>query len=124
MADIHWLNPVDGDFSTASDWSGGVTPGESDTAYIDAAGGTPYTVTVSTSDFFHVGALEVASTATLDVDGYLASFYASSFSGEIVVGAGGDFAPGARSGGIANSGAISVLGGGVALFSGRRIATA
>jgi len=48
MADIQWANAVSGSFTNASDWTGGVVPGSSDVAVLDAAGTTPYTVTCAT----------------------------------------------------------------------------
>ena len=38
MAAIHWLNPLSGTFTNASDWAGGVVPGKSDDAILDPAG--------------------------------------------------------------------------------------
>ena len=38
MAQIHWANQVNGSFSDALDWSGGVAPGISDNAILDASG--------------------------------------------------------------------------------------
>jgi hypothetical protein len=67
MAEIHWLNPVDGDFVTASNWSGGVVPGRSDDAFIDATGASPYTVTLSNTQEQVVNSLQISSTATLDI---------------------------------------------------------
>jgi hypothetical protein len=67
MAEIHWLNSVDGDFLTASNWSGGVVPGRSDDAFIDAIGASPYTVTLSNTQEQVVNSLQISSTATLDI---------------------------------------------------------
>jgi hypothetical protein len=48
LAEIHWASPVNGDFSTAADWSGGVVPGPGDDAFIDPSG--TYAVTISTPE--------------------------------------------------------------------------
>lgn len=89
MADIHWLNPVSGDFNTGTNWSGGTVPTRSDNAFIDAAG-APYTVTEDPRNFEQVHSLTVAANATLVV-GYYDNFQALY--------------------GGANSGAIQVTGG-------------
>src|ERR1017187_4958244 len=68
MAEIHWANPISGSFTNASDWSGGMAPGASDDAIIDAAGGTPYTVTVSSAGT--VSSIQTAANVTLDITGY------------------------------------------------------
>ena len=47
MTVIHWLNSVSGSFTNASDRSGGVVPGASDDAILDAARVRLYTFTVS-----------------------------------------------------------------------------
>jgi len=73
MAEIHWLNPVDGNFDTASDWSGGVVPGQNDDAFLDASGTTPYTVTLTVGKYLNT--LEIASTATLDIKAGLDPLY-------------------------------------------------
>ena len=38
MAQIHWLNDISGSFTNAADWNGGMVPGPSDDAILDAAG--------------------------------------------------------------------------------------
>ena len=43
----HWLNPISGSFTNASDWSGGMVPGAGAVAILDASGSTAYTVTSS-----------------------------------------------------------------------------
>jgi hypothetical protein len=65
MTQIHWLNAISGSFTNAADWSGGVAPGASDDAILDAAGVTPYTVTVSANET--VNSLQTAANATLAV---------------------------------------------------------
>ncbi|MDQ2860567.1 MAG: hypothetical protein M3T55_07565 [Pseudomonadota bacterium] len=72
MTNIHWLNPVSGDFNTGTNWSGGTVPGASDNAFIDAAG-APYTVTDSSTAVDYVGSLQVAANVTFDV-GYGGNF--------------------------------------------------
>jgi hypothetical protein len=62
MTQIHWTNPVSGDFTTAADWAGGVVPGAADDAILDAAG-APYTVSASTSGT--VESVQTAANATL-----------------------------------------------------------
>ena len=69
MAQIHWLNPVSGDFATAADWSGGAVPGSGDDVALGALGGAPYTVTSSANE--HIASLQTAANATLDIsDGF------------------------------------------------------
>ena len=67
MATIHWTKQINGDFSTAADWGGGVVPGPLDDAVLDAAGATPYTVTASTNE--SVNSIQTARTATLSITG-------------------------------------------------------
>jgi hypothetical protein len=66
MADIHWLNPVSGDFNTGTNWSGGTVPGVSDNVVLGALGGTPYTVTDGSAGN-QVHTLQVAANATLNI---------------------------------------------------------
>ena len=42
MAAIHWANDTSGDFGDGSNWAGGVAPGTSDDAILDAPGSVPY----------------------------------------------------------------------------------
>src|SRR5277367_867004 len=67
MAAIFWNTGVSGNWSVATNWSGGVVPNGGDSVTIDAAG--TYTVTVDTnSGFFGVGALIFdAPTATISI---------------------------------------------------------
>jgi len=65
--DISWGSPIDGEFNTASDWSGGATPGASDTAVLGAPTAIAYAVTAADSQTVDV--LQMASNATLDVTG-------------------------------------------------------
>jgi hypothetical protein len=75
MAQIHWLNPVSGNFDTKADWSGGVVPGAKDIAILDAPGTAPYTVSVTNSET--VAGIQLASDAELLVSGGGAEFLAS-----------------------------------------------
>ena len=68
MAEIQWASDVSGDFTDASDWTGGDVPGSSDDAILDAAGGKAYTVTSSSGPT--VGGIQIAANATLAVTGY------------------------------------------------------
>src|ERR1700683_3249878 len=67
MAEIQWASDVSGDFTDASDWNGGVVPGSSDDAILDAAGGKAYTVTSTGNQT--VRGVETAADATLAVSG-------------------------------------------------------
>src|ERR1700733_14619980 len=91
VAEIHWLKPHSGNFDTASDWSGGVVPGPSDDAFIDASGAKPYTVKIEGLQY--VNSLQVVSGATLKIGtrtgaGALNVLQGLSNSGGIVVGKG------------------------------------
>ncbi len=70
MALISWKTAVNGDWSTAADWSGGVVPNGTDDVSINLAG--TYDVTVSTAHAAHTltlnaanGSLEVKNTLTM-----------------------------------------------------------
>jgi len=67
MSKIHWSSPVDGNFDTAADWSTGSVPGTSARVFLDALGGTPYTVTASSDET--VGSLSIATGDTLSITG-------------------------------------------------------
>jgi len=111
MAEIHWLNPVDGNFDTASDWSGGVVPGKMDDAFLDAAG-APYTVTLTGQGVQFVATLHTASTATLDIiGGDLSAAYGADNGGTIALEQGGLFFVGSEAGGLTNSGTILLVDG-------------
>jgi hypothetical protein len=76
MATIYWGSGVSGTFSTASDWAGGVVPGAGDTAVINAASTSQYTVSVTSATT--VGGLILdQSEAVLAID---SSFTAASIS--------------------------------------------
>jgi hypothetical protein len=65
MTDIHWLNALNGNFNASADWSGGVDPGPSDDAILDAAGSS---FTVSVTEAATVNGIDLAANATLLVD--------------------------------------------------------
>ncbi len=73
MAAIHWLNPVNGDFNTGTNWSGGVVPGKMDDVTLGVLGGAPYTVTESPRILEQISTLQVAANASL-VIGYYDNF--------------------------------------------------
>ena len=109
MTQIHWANPVNGDFRNGADWTGGVVPGAADDAILDAPGTTPYTVATSANET--VGSLETAANARLAVTSGVFDALAGTGSGAnaglISV------ADGARltvSGGVDNIGAIALTG--------------
>jgi hypothetical protein len=109
MADIHWLNPVDGNFDIKSDWSGGVVPGHGDTAILDASGGTPYTVTLTGNRAKSLHSLETSSTATLDIVGMpLPVVKSVDNGGTIIIEQSGQLIVGSKGGHTKNSGMISV----------------
>jgi hypothetical protein len=64
---ISWAKQISANFATASDWTGDVVPSGSDTAVIDAAGSTAYTVTASTSQ--SVAAVQTAAPGALAITG-------------------------------------------------------
>ncbi|MGI9169496.1 MAG: hypothetical protein ACR2FH_04870 [Caulobacteraceae bacterium] len=108
MTQIHWLDPVSGNFNTATDWSGGVVPGAADDAILDAAG-SPFTVTITTSGT--VDGVGLAANATLLVG---TSFTATNGTdggvnaGSILVSRRGRFVVG---GALTNTGSILLFGG-------------
>jgi len=50
MATIAWAKAASGDFSTATNWKGGVVPDASDEAFLAGDGGAAYTVTLDVGD--------------------------------------------------------------------------
>jgi hypothetical protein len=66
MSGVHWAGAIDGDFNTAADWSGGVVPGASDDAILDAAGGA-FRVRAASDE--SVASIQTATNATLDIAG-------------------------------------------------------
>jgi hypothetical protein len=94
MSKIYWLNPVKGKFTDAADWRGGVVPGASDDAILNAAG-ADYTVTVS--GLSRVNSIQVASNVTLAVPGSLVATAGTGSgrnAGKIIVGTGSSGATG------------------------------
>ena len=68
MAEISWAAAINGDFTDAADWTGGVVPGAADDAILGAAGGD-YIVTLSSSDPSQtVNSIQTAANATLVLD--------------------------------------------------------
>ena len=109
MAEIHWANPVDGSFTNASYWTGGVVPGSGDDAILDAAGPTPYTVTVSQAET--VTSIQTAANATLDISGAMFQATAGTGSGAnagVIDVSGGSLELG---GSVVNSGSMLIGGG-------------
>jgi hypothetical protein len=109
MSVIHWLNPISGSFTNASDWSGGKAPGAADDAVLDAVGTEPYTVTSTVNELVH--RVQTNSDAQLSLTG--GTFTASAGTGTganagiILIGAGATFVVG---GSVANTGSISLNG--------------
>jgi len=99
--DPHWINAGGGSWNNAANWSTGVVPSVGQTAYIDAVG--TYTVTFNGADHT-IGALSVASGATLDV-----ASNTLTISGNSTVDLGGSLV---LSGGtLAGSGTVTINGG-------------
>ncbi|HEY7851728.1 MAG TPA: hypothetical protein VIB82_02060, partial [Caulobacteraceae bacterium] len=67
MAAIHWTHQVNGSFTNAADWTGGLVPGAGDDALLDAAGVTAFTVT--SSSYVMVNSIQTSTKATLAVTG-------------------------------------------------------
>jgi hypothetical protein len=107
MTQIHWTSPVNADFGTAADWSGGKVPGAGDDALLDAAG-SAFTVTSNLDET--VGSLQTAANATLDIAG--GTFTAETGTGggvnagRIIVGSGAALSFG---GAIDNTGSIELV---------------
>jgi len=64
---VHWANPVNGNFTKADDWVGGVVPAGDSDAILDAAGASPYTVFSSANQT--VNSVQTAATGRLDITG-------------------------------------------------------
>jgi hypothetical protein len=109
MSEIHWLNAVNGSFTNPADWSGGVVPGSTDDALLDAVGSTPYTVTASAIEM--VNSLQTDANATLLMTrGYIGDANgtgAGENAGVILIGPAATFVAGGE---VSNSGLISVYG--------------
>src|SRR5580693_1653954 len=70
MTTSDWNVSTSGDWSDASDWSGGVPNSSSDDAVIAKSG--TYTVTIGSSESFTVGSVTLNdANATLEIDGTL-----------------------------------------------------
>ena len=68
MATIYWAESVNGSWTAANDWAGGVVPGADDTAVINATGGKGYTVDINSR----------VTVAGLDLDSANATLHLSS----------------------------------------------
>jgi hypothetical protein len=66
MSQIHWLNAINGRFTNPADWGGGVVPGASDDAILDAVG-SAFTVTSGANET--VDSLQLTANATLSLIG-------------------------------------------------------
>ncbi len=75
MAQIHWANDISGAFNTATDWTGGVVPGKSDDAILDAMGTTPYTVTSTKNQT--VNSIQTAVNTTLTIGDEYRKYFVS-----------------------------------------------
>jgi hypothetical protein len=108
MANIHWKSAVSANFGTKADWVGGVVPGASDNAILDASGAA-FTVTSNANET--VSGIQTAANATLSISAY--TFTATSGTGgganagTIAIQGGAKFAVG---GTITNSGGINLAG--------------
>ncbi len=69
---IHWQNAVSGQFATATDWLGGLAPGQANDAVLDAAGGA---YTVAAPGATTVKGIQLATNATLSITGDFAATY-------------------------------------------------
>jgi len=107
MAEISWAAAINGDFTDAADWTGGVVPGAADDAILGAAGGD-YIVTLSSSDPSQtVNSIQTAANATLVLDDTFSAMNGTGSganAGDIVVGTGGSLIIG---GAVVNSGTIT-----------------
>jgi len=104
MAEIHWLNAVNGSFDTGANWSGGAVPGAGDDAILDAAGGG-FSVTAYESDT--VDSLQLSSNASIGIENVFTSTSGTGSganAGSIVVE--NEFITGGR---IRNSGTIETI---------------
>ena len=93
MATIHWASGASGDFSAASDWTGGEVPGTSDNAVIDLAG--TYTVTLSSAEAVNSLTLDDGgATLAINTEGALTIGSTLSVTAGIVQLAGGEISGG------------------------------
>jgi hypothetical protein len=111
MAAFTWKTDVSGNFNTNGDWNTPGTPGPTDDAILDSAGGAAYTVTSSQNNT--VNSIQTAANATLDIT--VGTFTATAGTGAgvnagaIDVGNNTFFVVG---GALNNSGSISLQSGG------------
>jgi hypothetical protein len=122
MSQIHWLNAINGSFTNLADWGGGMVPGASDDAILDAVG-PAFTVTSGRNE--KVESLQLAANATLSLTGKtftaIAGTGTGANAGVILVGAGATLVAG---GTVTNTGTIELYGaaggkgGGLLLFNG------
>ncbi len=95
MSGIHWRNDVNGAFTNAADWRGGVVPGASDNAILGAAG-SAFTVTSAVNET--VRGVRLSANATLSLTGGTFDARQGTGSGEnagvILIGAGATLACG------------------------------
>ena len=95
MTQIHWKQPVSGDFGVGADWAGGAVPAKADDAIIDPAG--TYTVAINAAEAAHSLTVDdsgatVADNATLTLGSSL-----TLTSGTFQLNAGGTIVGGALS---------------------------
>jgi hypothetical protein len=64
MSRIHWAQAVNGAFTDAQDWSGGVVPGAADDAILDASGAA---FTVTSTGTVTVDSIQTSANATLSL---------------------------------------------------------
>ncbi len=106
MSDIHWAAANNGRFSDARDWAGGVVPGASDDAILDAAGDK---FIVASTGAQTVAAIQLAANAVLQIDSGQFSILDGTGDGEnaglISVGDGSTLAVG---GAVDNAGTIAL----------------
>jgi len=79
MANIHWKRALGGNFGKPGAWKGGVVPGPTDNALLDAAG-TDFTVTSNKAET--VASIQLAANATLDITSKIFTASAGTGSGE------------------------------------------
>jgi hypothetical protein len=89
MSSIHWLNDINGAFTNAADWRGGIVPGASDNAILDAAG-SAFTVTSGVSETVRSVRLSANATRSLTAGTFdaLKGTGAGANAGVILIGAG------------------------------------
>jgi hypothetical protein len=109
MSMVHWINPINGTWNTAFDWSADAIPGGSDNVFIDATGPT-YSVTSIQSNA--AGTLTIVSNATLTIASSVFTIFGNiSNAGAIQIAAASNNAE------LATNGAVSLSGGGTVTLS-------